>query len=1219
MKALLARVTFLFLMFAVGVQAQTNQGSIAGTVFDPSGAVVAGAKVTAVSPDTGARYEVASSAAGYFVFPHMNTGAYDVTVGAAGFKTATYKGVVVQVGTISALDTKLEAGAVTQIVTVEADAPRLQTESSEIGTVVSPKELTNLPLPLGSVVQAMRSPEAFVFLTPGTIGPGTANGNGGTFESKINGGQNYATEILLDGVSMFRSENGSSFDETAPSVDALSEFKVTTSTMPPEMGRTTGGVESFNTKSGTNAFHGGAYELFQNEDMNANSFFNNWNALPRPLDRKNDYGLTFGGPVWIPKLYNGKDRTHFFFGWEQFRQTIGFVGNSTVPTAAERQGDFSDLLGAPITQTVNGVTTPVLNPCDGSQMFAGQIFDPTTTKTVTVNGQQEQCRTAFLGNKIPQSQWSQAGQNILAHYPAAPPSGPLTLNYVFPFSFPILDTTMTVRLDQDLSLKHKVYFTYSSRQNVRTSVFPTWADPSGSGRNQVFTTHYIRTGWDYVITPTLLSHFSLGYNRTNSVNVAKSVSGVNWDQQLGIQGIPQKGTYPVIGLFNGANAPTGQGDSVNGDTIDNGYRLNYDLTWVKGKHNIKAGLDYRLQIYDPINANNSTGSFFFWGQQTAGVSSGPGAATGSPTASLLLGLVHDSNLTAYASQPKDVSPYYGVFAQDSYKVTPTLVINYGFRWDVDIPRREVHGDVSNISLTTANPGAGGIPGALVFAGKGTGRNGNVNETWANTWFKDFGPRLGFAWSPSRFNGKTVLRGGFGIFYGPLIYADFGGFNRTGFQGNPGFSTLDNFSPAFSLNTGFPSFTPPPNLDPAQLNFTGPQYIDPTYGRPGMIENWSLEVQHELLTDLILDVAYVGQHSTHLRTNLNAVNTLTPNNLKLGNLLNAPISSAAAQAAGINPPYAGFPSGESVGQALRPFPQYFGFNTDGALEDLGQSRYDALQVSLRRRFRNGLNLMASYTWSKTLTDADAALPFFATLHGGGSAQNPFNLNGEKAISNQDVPHALVLSYVYDLPVGKGKRFVNKAGAVDRLVGGWQIGGIQRYQSGQPLSFCCASGGTGFGGYNFRYNLVKGQSIFSQQFLSGHFNPVTDPMFNSLAFSDPNNGGNPGSSGFQFGTMPRTIGNVRDPKFLTEDFNLAKRTHVTERVDILLRATAVDAFNRHVFNRSYDLNPAPSPVDNPNPQACQATKANPAPNVFGCLNTSSTILGPRVLQLDLRVEF
>lgn len=1207
MKRASLRLILVFFLLAAALHGQGNQGSIAGSVLDSSGAVVAGAQVVAISLATGARYESVSSDAGYYTFPHLNIGSYDVTVNFSGFKGAAFKGVVVEVGTTTPLDIKLSAGSTTETITVDADTPRVQTESSEIGTVISAKELNDLPLPLGSVVQAMRSPEAFVFLTPGAVGPGTANGNGGTFESKINGGQNYATEVLLDGVSMFRSENGSSFDETAPSVDALAEFKVTTSTLPAEMGRTTGGIESFTTKGGTNVFHGGAYELFRNEALNANSFFNSGRGLPKPLDRKNDYGLTFGGPVWIPKLYNGRDKTHFFFGWEQFRQTQGAVTTSTVPTAAERQGDFSDLLGAPLTSG----GSPVINPCDGTPMFAGQIFDPQTTQTVLVGGQQQMCRTAFPGNVIPQSDFSQVGQNILAHYPAPQNASP-TLNYVFPFSFPILDTTMTVRADHDLSVRNKLYFTYSSRQNVRTSVLPTWDDPSGSGRDQVFTTHYIRAGWDFIVTPTLLSHFSLGYNRTNSVNVAKSTGVGGWDEQLGIQGIPAQdhGTYPVVGLFNGANPPTGQGDSVNGDTIDNGYRLNYDVTWVHGKHNIKAGLDYRLQIYDPITLNNSTGSFFFWGQQTAGVNVGVGANTGSPTASLLLGLVHDSNLTAYAGQPKWVSPYYGLFIQDSYKITRNLVINYGLRWDLDMPRREVNGDTSNISLTTANPGAGGIPGALVFAGQGDGRNGNVNEHWAKPWYKDFGPRVGFAWSPERFNGKTVLRGGFGIIYGPLIYADFGGFNRTGFQGNPGFSSLDGFSPAFSLQTGFPAFTPPPNFDPAQLNFTGPQYIDPSFGRPAMVNNWSLEVQHELLSDLILDVAYVGQHSTHLRTNFNATNSLRPEFLGLGNLLNEQISSPAAQAAGINPPYTGFPSNALVAQALVPFPQYFGFNTDGALENRGQSSYNALQVSLRRRFRHGLSLMASYTWSKTLTDADAALPFFATLHGGGSAQNPFDLKGEKAISNQDVPHTLVLSYVYDLPVGKGKRFVNKGGAIDRLVGGWQVGGVQRYQSGQPLSFCCSTGAPAFAGA-FRYDQVPGQPIFSQQFLSGHFNPETDPMFNTLAFSDPN--APVGPNGFQFGTMSRTIGNVRMFKFDSEDFNLTKRTRLTERVGLLLRATAVDAFNRHIFNRPFDLNPAPT---NPNPQGnCKAASIN----LFGCLDTSSTVLGPRAVQLELRLEF
>ena len=1204
------RFILLFVGIATAVGAQSNQGSIAGTVFDPSGATVAGAKVTAVSTEAGTKYEAVTSEAGFYTFPHMNIGVYDVTANFAGFKVAALKGVVVQISTTSSLDIHLVQGSNSETVIVDADTPRVQTESSEVGTVVSSQELTNLPLPLGSVVQAMRSPEAFVFLTPGAVGPGTANGNGGTFESKISGGQNYATEILLDGVSMFRSENGSSFDETAPSVDALSEFKVTTSTLPAEMGRTTGGIESFTTKAGTNSFHGGVYELFRNEDLDANSFFNNGRGIPRPLDRKNDYGLFLGGPVWIPKIYNGHDKTHFFFGWEQFRQTQGAVTTSTVPTDAERLGDFSDLLGAPLTQTVGGVTTPVINPCDGSQMFTGQIFDPATTQTVVVGGQQQQCRTAFPGNKITGG-FSPVGQAILAHYPEPTNSSP-TLNYVFPFSFPILDTTMTVRIDQDLGTRHKFYFSYSSRENARTSVLPTWADPSGSGRNQVFTTHYIRTGWDFIITPSLLSHLSLGYNRTNSVNIAKSVSGDDWTQQLGLIGVPAQahGTYPAIGFGAGANPPTGQGDTVNGDTIDNGYRFNYDLTLIKGKHTIKAGVDYRLQLYDPITLNNSTGSFNFSGQQTSGVTVGVGANTGSATASLLLGLVHDANLTAYAGQPKWVSPYYGLFIQDSFKVSPTLVINYGLRWDVDFPRREANGDTSNLDLTAPNPGAGDIPGALVFAGIGAGRTGNDYEHWAKPWFKDFGPRIGFAWSPERLGGKTVLRGGFGIIYGPLIYADFGGFNRTGFQANPSTSSFDGFSPAFNLATGFPPFAAPPNLDPAQLNFTGPQYIDRSYGRPGMINNWSLEVQHELLSDLILDVAYIGQHSTHLRTNFDAVNSLRPNFLSLGTLLNQQISSPGAVAAGINPPYGTFPSNALVAQALIPFPQYFGFNTDGALENLGQSTYNALQVSLRRRFRSGLSLMASYTWSKTLTDADAALPFFATLHGGGSAQNPFDLKGEKAISNQDVPHTLVISYVYDLPVGKGKHFLNKDGFVNKLVGGWQIGGIQRYQSGQPLSFCCATGAPAFAGA-FRYNQVAGQQIYSQQFLSGHFDPEHDPLFNTAAFSDPN--APVGPNGYVFGDMARTIGSVRMFKYESEDFNLTKRTHVSERVDILLRATAADAFNRHIFNRPFDLNPAPT---NSNPQGdCKGANVN----VFGCLDTSSTVLGPRAIQLELRVEF
>ena len=1031
-------------MMLTGAWAQTNQGSIAGNVVDPSGAVVPGVKIAAVDVSRGSTYETVSSSAGSYRFPNMNVGTYDITATASGFKTAHLTGVLVQVASTSALDIKLQTGTVSETVVVNADTPNVQTESSDVGTVVTTKQTLDLPLALGSTVQAMRSPEAFVFLTPGAVGPGSDSGNGGTFESKISGGQNYATEVLLDGAGTTRSENGSSFDETAPSVEAIGEFKVLTSTVPAEFGRTTGGIESFNTKSGTNAFHGNLYELFRNEDLDANVWGNNYNlannigdrsAFQRPLDRQNDYGGTLGGPVIIPHLYNGKDKTFFFFSWEQYRQQQGGVTTTTVPTDAERNGDFSAILGSPVLDN-NG--NPVINPCDSTQILQGEIFDPATG-----NGT---CRIAFknepgsTGNVIPSNRFSTIGQTLLSFYPE-PQNGSLVNNYSFPFNFPILDTTTTVRVDQNISQKSKAYFTYSSRENVRTSTNPQWAGPSGYGRNQFFGTHYFRFGYDYTLSPTLLNHVSLGYNRTNSKNVGAGVGlgkGTDWDSALGITGA----SGPMFPAINTSGA-SGFGDSVDGDTIDNGFRFSDSLTWIRGRHQLKFGYEQWYTQYSPLNFQNTSGTLSFGNGRTAATPDQQGT-TGDGIASMLLGEFENVNQTVYSSQPRWLRSYFAGFVQDTIKVTPTFTLNVGLRYEVDQPFREASDNYSNISLTAPNPGAGNLPGALVFAGKGDGRNGVTGETWASTYKKDFGPRIGFAWSPSVLGGKTVIRGGYGIIYGGLQYADFGAFGRIGFTGVGSANSVNGFDPAFNLGTpwsnlsqGIPGTGTLPNLDPAQENLVGccpaETYIAPSYGRPPMIQNWSFEVQRELATDLILDLAYVGQHSTHLRSNYDALNSLNPSAFSFGTVLTKPIDDPSVVAAGITAPYAGYTG--SASHALVPFPQFVGINTDGQLENLGQSTYNALEAQLTRRFRNGLNLMASYTWSKTLTDADAALPFFATLHQGGAAQNPFNLNGDKAISNQDLPHNFVVSYIYELPVGKGKKFLSRGGVVDRVVGGW----------------------------------------------------------------------------------------------------------------------------------------------------------------------------------------
>jgi hypothetical protein len=345
---------------------------------------------------------------------------------------------------------------------------------------------------------------------------------------------------------------------------------------------------------------------------------------------------------------------------------------------------------------------------------------------------------------------------------------------------------------------------------------------------------------------------------------------------------------------------------------------------------------------------------------------------------------------------------------------------------------------------------------------------------------------------------------------------------------------------------------------------------------------------------------VGQHSTHLRSNFDPINRLDPSFFSLGSLLNASTNSPQAAAAGFGAPYAGFPTGRNVAQALQPYPQFFVLNTDCCLENLGQSTYNALEVSLRRRFHNGLNLLASYTWSKTLTDADSTLPFFATLAGGGSAQNPFNLKGEKAVSNQDIPQNFVLSYIYELPVGKGKKFLNHGGIANAVLGGWAVSGIHTYHSGQPYSFCCASGPPTYG--SIRFDQVLGQQFFTPEFLSGNYNPANVVILNRNAFSDPNAPARIAAGGaYRFGTMGRTVGSVRSFFYKSEDFNVLKRTPITERVNILLQVSLLDAFNRHIFDdrNAVDLNP---------------NDAN-----FGRLNPAATILGPRRVQLQLKLEF
>jgi len=1252
---------FVALLFTAAIApAQTNQGQIAGNVLDPSGAAVPNATVTAKGQETGSVLTTTSSGAGNYRFPSIQLGHYTITATAPGFKSAVSTGVEVRVGTVTGLDITLSAGGANETVTVRADANTVETQSSDVGGTVTTQQIIDLPLALGGV-GATRSPEAFVFLIPGTTGPGSANNNNGIFLNKLGGGQNFGSEILLDGASIVRTENGSSFDEASPSVEAISEFKVTTSTPAAEFGRTTGGIVNFVTKSGTNSYHGTVYDLFRNDALDANDWFNNGRQAyyrsigdqvnvdknRRGSDKKNDYGGNLGGPVVIPHLYNGKDKTFFFFSWEQFRQNLGGPRTSDVPTVAERTGNFQDRL-------INGATGQI-NPCDGNPIFNGEIFDPATTRTV--NG--VRCRLPFGTsptsptqafpsnfNVIPQARFSKVGQNIANLYPA-PTSPALNQNYTLVSGSPIINTLTTIRIDETINDKNRIYVSYSPRENTRNNptnrAFPGPQDYAT--QVQDFITHYGRGGWDLVLTPNLLNHLNVGTNRTNSINTSFNTTASLDAAALGITNT--RGGLPGFNI--GSYSPLSR--NQNDDNIDNGIRFNDSLSWQKGRNGFKFGFDYRYQQYSSISKGGNNGNFGFGGGPTIATQTGTfNAGTGNGFASLLLGQVSGASITIPFHQAQWIQDYYAGFAQDDFKVNNALVLNLGVRYDIDRPRKEKYNDTSNFSTTAIDPHTG-LPGALVFASNCT----NCNKRWADTWFKDIAPRIGFAFTPSNSSGKTVFRGGFSTVYAPLQYSDFGGDTRQGYTQTPQFNG-NGFDPAFTIDNGFPAYTAGINTDPGQLdngNADAPRvfgnFVKSSYGRPGQLNQWNLQMQQELAKDLIMTVGYIGNAGAHLKSQLENVNNIPKSNFARGDAL----VSHDLTANGVALPYTAFDGkpgtafNGQVQQALRPFPQYGFIATDCCLQNVGHSSYHALIASVERRFSQGLNFQASYTWSKTITNADSIIN---VTNGVNQEQDPTNSKSQKAISNQDIPHTFVISYLYQLPFGKGKRFLSGGNPILRAaISGIEIGAVQRYQSGEPISFGNASGdGGNIPGWDnlIEYTRIPGSRLSSNARLRGKIDPFRnlraggnvpgpDPNVDSIfngelypinprngtqdrpnyqalqnapAFINQNNGDyrlqrarvttgpTADNGGFLFGNVPRVTGEVRNFKYYNEDFSLNKKTPIGDNITATFKVEILNAFNRHIF-----ATPSTSPGD----------------NFFGV--PTFTIDTPRAIQLTARIQF
>ncbi|HKF46652.1 MAG TPA: TonB-dependent receptor [Terracidiphilus sp.] len=1217
----------VLLGIALPATGQLDTGTIAGVVTDPAGKVVQGASVVAVQAATGSSYATQSSSAGLYVFPSLHPGTYQLTVSAQGFKTNILSDVVVSVGVSIARDVQLSVGASTENVTVAAGGVSLEKQTSDVDASISPEQVQELPLAVSGNLRSLTSME---FLVPGTVGPGTSSGGSGFQMTKINGGQEEGTDYLVDGITTNRMQNGSgSVDILTPSVDAVNEFHIELSGLPAELGRTTGGIANFNTKSGSNDYHGAVYDFYKNAALDGNNWFNNGYlatatdpavraSLQRPADTKNDYGVTLGGPVRIPHLYNGKEKTFFFFSWEQLKYNTGSAVTSLIPTPAElgsdgQYFDFSSTLGGPIMN--NGAQATA---CDGkTPLYFGEIFDPAQES----NG----CRTVPFKdtngviNKIPINRESQVAKAVLAYMPTPNLTGG-TNNYVYDTTDSLAQTVFSLRIDQNVGANHKIWGFYSSRENTDQGNglnLPVPLTSAGGGSVDQLA-KLSRVGWDWIMSPRVMNSFTFGTNRSNNYNKSRAAGlGVDWDSKLGIA----NGSGPVFPGFVFVSSPfPGFGVNDYAQDVDNTIAVDDMVHWQHGAHSFKFGGEAQYHQYSFVSkiggtCSGTSGCFTFWPNQTASDTTYWGR-NGNAFAAFLIGQAGTANAIKQIHAPRWITHFSSLFFQDDWKVRNDLTLNLGLRWSFDTPRHEAAGNTTDFSPTTANPGAAGTLGALVFAGKGAGRNGNTAETWADVYYKDFEPRVGLSWAPAFLHDRDVIRANAGIYYGPLVYADFGQGTLQGFTQNQTLFTGDPLSGP-QVDAGLPLLSNTPNLDPTQSNGQAVDYVARTNGRPAMIQTWSLENQYQITSNLYVSAAYLGNHATRLHGLIDYPNDMPEKYLSQGTCLYWWAVAPCPNGFGSAPiqPYVGFscPSGctwgesEPVEQAYRPFPQYGYINEDSYLQNVGQSSYNALTLKLEQRFHNGFNILASYTFSKTLTDADAIQPYYSTLQNQGGTQNPYDHKAEKAVSNEDIPNNFVVSYLYELPVGRGKKFLNDAPkAVDAVVGGWRITGVQRYLSGQPISFWGANGIPGFDN-GIRPNRVKGQSVKG---FTGSYNPFnfknsnsigarsgacTTGYWNCSAFADPNP--SPGLNvPYVFGTMPRNSADIRAFGFYDEDFGINKHIPIHESVSADFRGEMFNAFNRHVFNKP------DSGIQDTN---------------FGQIG--STLLGPRNVQFLLRINY
>lgn len=1090
--------------FALG---QVATGSLAGLITDPNAAAVPGASVVAKNDSTGQEYRVQSSESGLYVFPALNTGVYTVVVEKAGFKKISRGNIEIRIAQRLDMDLALEVGDVQQTITISAEAPLLETSTAERGQNISTKFMDNLPLFSGGI----RNPRAFVNYLAGV----TNNG-----EQSVSGSGGRAQEVLIDGGSALNVESSAVFN--FPSSEMFSEFKMLQSNYSAEYGRVGGGIEIFVSKSGTNNVHGAAFHNMRRDIWNANAWVRNASTNPansfRPKERFNETGGAIGGPVYVPKLYDGRNKSFWFFTYvKDIRPvSLGFPV-STVPTALMKQGNFSQA-GVPL------------------------IYDPATTAGSS--------RTPFPGNTIPTARFSRNSRNVLAAIPD--PNRPtIAQNYDFVNTTAFDRTIWSLKFDHSITASNRVAFFYSNEVQAQDDI-TNFAGPLGNGLQNFQKPYNYRVNHDLNLSPAMLMHTTFSFSKTRQTwdNPAQKGAGSG----LGFNLAGDSDATPRIEFAGAAGlSPYGHPDSkvANGAQFNRQWHISQGYTWLRGKHEFKFGGAWRRFETFGQDLANTNGRYTFNRTQT-GLPTAL-TSTGHEFASFLLGGV-DRAINVVPPVLFDTTVYFdnSAYFVDNWRVNSKLTLNLGVRYEVPVGWHVPGGNgYSHVDINVPNPGAGGRPGALVFSGVGPGRTG-VRRFYPND-YSAIGPRFGFALQATS---KTVIRGGWAIYYQGLSSGGCG--CRAGFAGTNDLIS-DGLNPVLNWDAGIPlqaGYRPPPIIDPTIVNFQSVQYQGPTAGQPARIYNWSLDIQHEF-KNFLFDVAYQANRGTRLNSTMD-LNQLPTSLLSRGSLLQARIDSQAAADAGFRIPFTGFPGSQSVAQSLRPFPQYLGVSS--LFAGFGRSWYDALQAKVERRFGT-YQLLANYTFSKSL-----GYGHFRQVFGqGGTAapQDYYNVSEAKSFLPFDIPHVLNILSTFDLPFGKGRKYLNVNNKVGRaLASGWNLSTAQVYRKGTLIQAFTPGNPLG-NGVLFAPQTKANRS--SLPIRTGIERTSLDPNDPSTRFFTP--GAYTAAPQFTLGTAAFFDTNFRQPAVFTENVAIVKRTTLFENdrnpIVLIYRADAFNLFNRTSF--------------------------------------------------------